>query len=882
MPARAFTASTLAALLAAPVARAHYPHDVAYWAAISPDPATPRIATSLERLDLDLIGRSEDGRAWAARLVGATRDGEVVSGAFLTSERLVLAHRGWGLLVSEDAGDTLAPEPTVTDRAPTRVVASPAVLEDGLAFACGESSVWRTGDAGLSWEPVLTGAGFIDLDLSPDFPEDGRLCALEADQVACSADFGEIWTRAPAPPDPWRLSVGAAGRVWAVSRSQGLSLSRDEGQTWAPHEFEGWDLTVVEELPGDLVLLTRAREAAWRSTDAGQTWDTVDVLDVTLQQSPDGNYFFGVSQGPDGRIYLATWYGLAISEDGGERFTFFDTEPIQNTHSVALTRLDGGGLGAWVGTYGGGPLLVDLADLGTRTFPSLTHRFTRTTPVTDDWGRDGTAVFDEGVRTYRTTDHGQTWEVIATDPKHDDGVALEDDVKGVALSPDSSLDPVVLTTNGQAAMTFKLSEDLGNTWIEGAQRPPCEGAGLAVALSPRWPAEPRAWAACGGLVYESVDRGRAWEVLGDTGASFVFGLAERADGAVLAATSAGLWRLDGDGAARIGFADELVVGVTAAAAEGDATVFALVPAEGWLRSEDGGERWRRLAAPTLDVPRMIALSPTFSEDGTLAVAAHGGAWASTDRGETWFDIYTLEVYETSHDAWHTAGTWLRVPQASASSGEIMVNEEEGASMYLDFQGIALTLEAPVDGAEGAVAVTLDGAELVEVALPPPDGIVWRAEGLDRGWHRLEVEVLEGSVALDCARITRLAPLEPGPGDTAAGDGGCSCGDGGVRGALLLPLARTMARRRRGAALLPLLALLAACTPAPEADDTGSGVCQAAPDEDDRPEDAGVLPSIDAGAAHPSLDGADVDWYRKGFYDQEWWSVTARGSARNPR
>jgi hypothetical protein len=642
----------------------------------------------------------------------------------------------------------------------------------------------------VSWEPVWESAeGFTDVDVSPDFAVDGRVCAVESEALSCSDDGGLSWARTSIPAHTFRISVGAEHRVWATVRGEGLYLSPDDGGSWSLAGFDGDDITAIAELAGDVVLVAKADEAEWRSDDGGASWAYVDVLKVEPDQSRDGVNFFYFVEGPDGAVYMTCWYGLARSDDGGSTYTFYNIEPIQNTHSVVLTEGADGALSAWVGTYGGGPLLVDIHSLATQEFPSLTKRYTRNTPTTTSWDRDGTAIFDEGYCTWRTTDQGDTWDRIAQDPNVDRQMEMEQDVKGVALAPNTSDDAFVLTTNGQAAMSFLVSEDLGDTWTTGTQDPVCATDGFAVALSPRWPDESRAWAACGGAIYQSVDRGQSWSVLGDTGASFVFRIAEQMDGSLLIATSDGLWRMDEASTSQIAFSGALVTGVAASTQDGDDTVFALVPTVGWHRSDDGGQSWVTLPAPTGDVPRMVSMSPGFAEDGSVAVAGYGGAWASTDRGDSWFSIYTLEVYESSHAAWAATGTWTAADWHGASSGEVMVTDEVGASRTLDFRGIAVAVEAPPASGcrspeHGVVAISLDGGPAEEVTIR--DATIWSADALSDTWHTIRIEAVSGTVTLDDVRVTRIAVPERS----------CSCGQSGPAAMLLLPL--VLVRRRRGA------------------------------------------------------------------------------------
>ena len=803
----------LLALAFGTAAHAHYPHDVAHWAAVSPDPSEPRWATSLERINLDLLGRSDDGRSWAARLVpSATGEGGVHSGAFLTATRLVLATPEGGLLVSEDAGDTLTREPSISDSELARVVASPGVLEDGLAFAAGETAVWRTDDAGLSWEPVLDAvdAGFSDVDLSPDFVTDGRICALEGEGLACSTDHGEHWSWSAAPADSFRISVGAEERLWAAVRGAGLFASPDMGSSWFLADFEGQDVTTVAELGDGLVLLALGTEAAWRSTDGGIDWETVEIVEIPFDQSADGVNFFDFFEGPDGAVYSTNWFGLARSDDGGETYSFYDTEPIRNTHSVALTVGDDDELLAWIGTYGGGPVLVDVHTGVATDFPGLKGRFTRDTTTTNHWARDGFAIFDEGYDTYLSLDHGVTWEALA-EVSHEGLETLDNDVKGVAIAPNASDDPYLLLSVGQGAMSFVSSEDLGESWTVGAQDPPCEQMGLAAAVSPRWPDGSRAWATCHGAVYETGDRGSSWSIIGDTRA-FVYELVEQADGALLVATRDGLWCMDDGSTERIAFEGELVMSVAVSIDAGDDTVFALVPTLGWMRSDDGAETWVSLPAPTADFPRMIVMSPRFAEDGTVAVAGYGGAWASSNRGDSWFSIHALEIYESDHDAWKTTGDWVTERWPDASGQRVVVTRQAGASRTLEVQGAELTLTAPLDADQGIVTVALDGGPAERVELPVAAGVVWRADGLSEGWHSVRVEAVSGTVTLDSLRVAVI------PGADASSDDadprGCSCrdrdGDSGSAAFLLLPSLLLLRRRRRWLAPLSLGLALALC------------------------------------------------------------------------
>ncbi len=792
----------VALLLPAP-AWAHYPHDGAYWFAVSPDPTVERLVLSLERIDLEVLGRTGNGLDWEARLVGALADGAVNGAAFASTDRLFIATRGRGLLQSEDAGDQLVPVTTVTDLEIERVVASPAVMSDGVIFAVGESRTWRSNDAGLTWSAVLEAQDrrFTELALSPEFATDGRACVAEGERLSCTGDGGDTWTAFDAPGMPRHLSVGSDGRVWVATRETGLSVTVDEGQTWNRRPQVGSDVAVVSELAGDLVLVAEPSAAGWRSPDGGDTWNFVYIEEIGNAQGGDVE-FLDFVQGPRHEIYMATWNGLARSDDGGFHFRYYATERPENAHTLSLLEGGDGSVLAWIGTYGSGPILTDIRTHESADFPSLPVAFTRTALAADGFADNGIAIQDEGYSTWRTENGGDSWTAIAEDPLDSGEFSTVEDIKGIAMAPDPTADPFLVTVIGSDVMSFRVSDDLGDTWVDGTTDPECTGQSFAVAISPRWHERPRAYGACDGDLYQTDDRGRTWQRVGQTGTSFVFRIAERTDGVVLLATSAGLWAVDESGTRLVGFEEELVSSVATAETAGDLTVFATVPTCGWYRSDDGGEHWSELERPTADVPRMVDLSPDYARDGVVAVGGYYGSWASRDRGVTWAPIHALDVYEEDSDAWRIEGNWRAEPTGEASRGKLSTSGLVGAAREIDFEGISASLEIPTSAALGAITVRLDGGPPQLVELPADTLTAWHVLDLAEGWHTLRVEVAAGTATIDTLRVVRIP--ERAAREVAAGEPpveseeqcGCGSGAGGV--IVLLGLVR----RRRPTAPAP--------------------------------------------------------------------------------
>lgn len=752
---------------------------------------------SLERIDLEVLGRTENGLDWEARLVGAVTDGAVNAAAFASADRLFIATRGRGLLRSDDAGDTLATVAGLGDRYIDGVVASPGVLDDGVLFATGESSVWRSRDGGVTWDAVLgaVDAGFTELSLSPAFAADGHACVAEGARVSCSHDGGDTWVSFDAPEYPRHFSVGSDGRVWVATREQGLSVTVDGGQSWSTRAAVGPDVAVVSELSDGLVLVAEPGRAGWRSLDGGDTWTYVDIEEIGNAQGGDKEFFEFV-EGPRHESYMATWNGLARSDDGGFRFRYYVTERPENAHTLSLLAADDDSALAWIGTYGSGPVLTDTRTHASRDFPSLPVAFTRSAVVADGFRDNGIALQDEGYSTWRTRDGGESWTAIAEDPLDSGQFSTVEDIKGLAMAPDPAADPFVVTLIGDDIMSFRVSDDLGDTWVDGTTDPECLGTAFAVAVSPRWHERPVSYGACDGDLYQSEDRGRTWERVGQTGTSFVFRIAERSDGVVLVATSAGLWAVDGSGTRLVGFEGSLVSSVATAETAGDLTVYATVPSRGWYRSDDGGGSWTELERPTADLPRMVDLSPGYARDGIVAVGGYYGSWASRDRGATWEPIHALDVYEEDSDAWRIEGSWRAEPNGDASRGKLATSALLGTAREIDFEGISAALEVPENAALGAITVRLDGGPPQLVELPSDSTTAWHALDLGKGWHTLRVELAAGTATIDTLRVQRLkerAAREAAAPPPADSEAQCGCGSGAGGAITLLGLAR----RRRG-------------------------------------------------------------------------------------
>ncbi len=787
----------LAPLLTAQ-ALAHYPHDVAAWVARSPGPEPRLLITTIAREEAWYVARSENMRDFAVRYV---MDGEgcaLTSGRLLDEQLLLVGTDGRGLLISEDAGDSFETHGDIpSDALVNDIEASSSVLEDGLVLAVG-SGIWLSEDGGRSWERRCppAAAPLIDVDLSPDWSQDGRAAAVDgAGGVLLSDDWGWSWSFAgQAPGWPAQVSLGQQRNIWLATLDQGLWHSEDGGQSWDAASLDVPQVAVVEDLGSGLVLAAGTTQAVWRSEDGGSSWSLrAQYLEEPEHDQPsDDVHYFEIVQDHPGDLYLASWEGPARSEDGGRTWIPLETEGPWNIRSLTLSRDDDGSLVALLGTYGSGITLVGLElDRAQAVSRALSKPYVRRTAASDDWGQAPVAFSTSADDLFGTLDGGRSWQALGSDAL---GRA-----ERVRLAPGYAQDPLAIISgerNDEAV--FAWSRDHGRTWSEGRRTQNCGARGTAISFSQAWIDDGTAWASCygRGVVYRTQDRGQSWQAIATMG-SAVYGLASPPEGSkVFVASLDGLFEVSQHADPReVAFQGQPVFDVALSPDwQADPTLFALLASGGWFRSEDGGESWHALARPTEDVPRALALSPDFAQDDTLAVGGYGGAWVSRDRGETWDFIHALQWYEEDNPAWLHGWDWVQEEQDEQGWLRAL---EPGAQLELRFRGVGVELLAFFDQNGGGLQVTSDDQQVWYASLQGQSGEAREAlviEDLEDRWHELSITALEGGERLDAARIWRLTLAQEEETPSQEGCQGCAAG----------PRARGLAWLVLGLCLVPLV------------------------------------------------------------------------------
>ena len=510
---------------------------------------------------------------------------------------------------------------------------------------------------------------------------------------------------------PQRLVVGA----WIADHPDGgVFISEDGGKNWMDvAEMHGQSVLALTRSPSDpKMLVAGTLQGVFRSSDDGLQWSQISPVGSTEIHEIES---LAIDPSDPQVIYAGTWHLPWKTVDGGAHWVNIKRGIIEDSDVFSILVDPAKPHVVYASACSGIYKSTDAAEQFKKVqgIPSTARR---TRKLEQDPEHLDTVYAGTTQGLYRTLDGGQTWKLLTSsdvivndvyvDP-HDSGhVLLATDRGGVLRSED-----------------FGASFHESNTGFSSRQV-------VAYAADPVRPAVLYAGVVNDkedGGVFQSVDGGAHWmqDSAGLEGRD-VFSLATTPDGELLAGTTHGIFRMQGDMWVNSGAWQKVSVKDRRPLNEGkllvehhvasqptiDAVVYSLVPdnvyttyagtSEGLLRSRNGGTAWapvsslpmsevrffalqknvllaaglRRIEVSVNDGARWspVALPAELTQISAIAVDGEKNLWVggregvfySADNGANWKVIHNLETPQVDGIIFDAAGDRMLMTTSTSS------------------------------------------------------------------------------------------------------------------------------------------------------------------------------------------------------------------------
>jgi photosystem II stability/assembly factor-like uncharacterized protein len=256
----------------------------------------------------------------------------------------------------------------------------------------------------------------------------------------------------------------------------------------------------------------------------------------------------------------------------------------------------------------------------------------------------------------------------------------------------------------------KSAEGVGGS--EWTSLGPTNGAGRMTAVAPHPTDSNKIYAgAAGGGVWKSIDAGATWTPLTE-------GLSDLSVGALAVAPSSPdtVYLGTGEGGYAIDF----------------------IPGIGFLKSTDGGVTWNLPSSVIATTFYRISVHPTNANE--LVAGTNGGAFRSTDGGNTWTNVITRAAYGDVPDLARDANdprilyatTWCRSNACTNTTAKVLKSTDGGATWTDKSSGLPVGIASGID-------------ERMSIALAPSNpSVLYAARSLRNGAGNLVSHMYKSS------------------------------------------------------------------------------------------------------------------------------------------
>lgn len=502
---------------------------------------------------------------------------------------------------------------------------SPAYPSDKTVFAATLAGVYRSTNAGLTWQSSSQGLlnPFVDaIAISPDFATDRTLFVGGREAgVSRSTDGGETWESLPfwsaQPP-----SIAALAISPLFSEDHTVLAGTDDG-------------------------------TVYKTVNRGRTWHAVS-------RGLPGAAIFGLTIGPgaddDSTVFAATTAGLYRGDHGGTIWTLSgladqvcQTVLLSSTYDMDQTLFAGTEQDGLFRSTDGGQTWQAIND-------GLTDLCINGLAISPTFMIDGILLAATAGGIFRSEDSGDHWQLVGEVGSALCITVLPRAALSVADSDASADDPFATYRTvmaGTAHGGIFRSGDAGGQW-----QPASQGLNarlmVSLVISPSFSSDQTLF--CCGLeegIYRSLDAGVTWQPANDGLASLEVAAlavspAYAQDSSLIAATAAGVYvsRDGGDHWSAIGGPVPAQTVALAPDFAGGGALLAASPDGLIYLSPDSGTSWQVIEAPFAgDEIATAVFSPRYADDRNLFVATSGrpdeaassraGVWRSRDSGRSW-------------------------------------------------------------------------------------------------------------------------------------------------------------------------------------------------------------------------------------------------------
>ncbi|HNE82510.1 MAG TPA: glycosyl hydrolase [bacterium] len=359
-----------------------------------------------------------------------------------------------------------------------------------------ESAIYRSTDAGVSWQKVMSGlpsedVGKIGLAIAPSNPQVlyAIVQAKEKGGVYRSSDRGASWVKRSSYVSTYafyfqELFCDPKDENTVYSMDVFNQISRDGGATWSKlgEKYKHVDNHALWINPINTKhLIAGSDGGVYESLDQGKTWDfkanmpIAEVYKVSIDQAlpfyhvyagtQDNNSFFGPSRTNSSAGVTNQDWTFTLGGDG------FETQADWSDENILYVQSQNGGLVRYDKKTGEQLFIkpIDTADVG--------YRF--------DWDaallishHDPKRLYFGGHRLFKTDDRGNTWTLLSGDLTRGvpqklikmqgkswsyDELASKGSLANITAIAESPIDPNILFV-GSGDGLIHYSDDGGKTW----------------------------------------------------------------------------------------------------------------------------------------------------------------------------------------------------------------------------------------------------------------------------------------------------------------------------------------------------------------------------------------------------------------------------------